>query len=97
MEWEREREMTMMIHTATRYHRSAPSVLEGNLCSSVSNSWFASCAVGSFEELILVVGRLARIISRGDLGLGWIESTGLLYDSLKVFCKCFSICRLARC
>ena len=86
-----EREREMMIHTATRYHLSAPSVLDGNLCSSVSNSSVASCAVGSFEELIPVVRRLARI-RRGDLGLRSIESTGL-HDSLKVFCKCFSICR----
>ena len=47
--------MMMMIHTATRYHLSAPNVLEGNLCSSASNSSVASCAVGDFEALILVV------------------------------------------
>ena len=95
MEREREREgggeREIMIHTATRYHLSAPSVLEGNLCSSVSNSSVASCAVGSLEELILAVRRLARI-RRGGLGVGLIESTGL-YDSLRVFWKCFSICR----
>ena len=88
---EREGEREVMIHTATRYHLSAPSVLEGNLCSSVSNSSVASCAVGSFEELILAVRRSARI-GREDVGIGFIESTGL-YDSLKGFCKCFSICR----
>ena len=91
MEWETERGREMKIHTATRYHLSAPRVLEGNLRSSVSNSSVASCAVGSFEELILVVRRLARI-RRGKLGIGLIESTGL-YDNLKVLCKCFSIDR----
>ena len=69
MERETKRGREMMIYTATRYHLSAPSVLEGNLRSSVSNSSVASCAVGSFEALILVVGRLAGI-RRGDLGIG---------------------------
>ena len=41
--------------TATRYHLSLPSVLDGNFCSSFWNNTLAPSAVGSSEELILTV------------------------------------------
>ena len=76
--------------TATRYHLSPPSVLDGNFCSSFSNKTLASAAVGSSEELIMVVCCFLRIRS-GVLELGLDESTGLC-GCLNVFCRCLSIC-----
>ena len=58
--------------TATRYHLSAPSVVDGNFPSSFSNNSFASSAVGSSEDLILIVFHFART-GCVILGLGLIK------------------------
>lgn len=61
--------------TATRYHLSLPSVLDGNFCSSFSNNNLAPSAVGSSEELILTVWfmRVRHELRRRGL----VENTGL--------------------
>lgn len=61
--------------TATRYHLSVPSVLDGNFCSSFWNSTLAPSAVGSSEELILTVWFMR--VRHGLLGRSLVESTGL--------------------
>ena len=62
--------------TATRYHLSVPSVLDGNFFSSFSNSSFASSAVGSSEDLILIVCQFPRT-GRVILGLGLVGHEGV--------------------
>ena len=79
--------------TATRYHLSLPSVLDGNLFSSFSNNSFASLAVGSSDDLILNVCQFKRT-GRTTLVLGRIEVTRV-YGRFHVVCRRFSIENLA--
>ena len=75
--------------TATRYHLSVPSVLNGNFFSSFSNNSFASSVVGSSEDLILIVCQFTRA-GRVVLGLGLMEVTRV-YGRLHVVCRRLSI------
>ena len=75
--------------TATTYHLSVPSVLDGNFLSSFSNNSFASSAEGSSEDSILIVCQFTRT-GRVILGLGLIE-VARAYGRLHLVCRRFSI------